>query len=63
MRKIGLFNMDFPDYIKGNTKFIIITCDYSILIFQKTINLCIYNIIINIKFPKKIKKKILKNFK
>ena len=37
MRKKGLFNMDFPYYIKGNTKFIIVTCDYSILIFQKTI--------------------------
>ena len=37
LRKKGLFNMDFPYYIKGNTKYIVVTCDYACLIFQKTI--------------------------
>ena len=37
LRKKGLFNMDFPYYVKGNTKYIIVTCDYACLVFQKQI--------------------------
>ena len=35
LRKKGLFNMDFPYYIKGNSKYIVVTCDYACLVFQK----------------------------
>ena len=35
LRKKGLFNMDFPYYVKGNSKYIVVTCDYACLVFQK----------------------------
>jgi len=35
MKKKGLFDMDFPYYIKANQNFIVVSCDYACLILKK----------------------------
>ena len=35
MIKKGLFDMDFPYYLKANQNFIVVSCDYACLILKK----------------------------
>ena len=35
MKQKGLFDMEFPYYVKANAKFIVITCDYACIIIKK----------------------------
>ena len=35
MKKKGLFDMDFPYYLKANQNFIVVSCDYACLILKK----------------------------
>ena len=35
MKKKGLFDMDFPYYIKANDNYIVVTCDYACFILKK----------------------------